>query len=59
MLYSLQNHGEKNDFEVTEYSGEIWINQKLILQIADRAQYYSLGFKKMRREIQERRKYQP
>ena len=51
MLYSLQDHREKNDVEVTEYGGEIWINQKhlgrkLDLQIADRAQYYSSGFKK-------------
>ena len=44
MLYSLQKHG-KNDAEVIEYGGEIWINQKHlekkldILNIADRIQY--------------------
>ena len=44
LLYSLQKHG-KNDAEVREYGGEIWINQKHlekkldILNIADRIQY--------------------
>ena len=56
MLYSLQKHG-KNDVEVTEYGGEIWINQKHlekklgIAKIADRTHYYSSKFKKMRSEI--------
>ena len=64
MLYSLQKHG-KNDIEVVEYVGEIWINQnhlekKLdISNIADRPQYYSSEFKKMRCRIQECGKYQP
>ena len=55
----------KNGVEVTEYSGEIQINQvylqkKLdIANIADRTQYYSSEFKKMRCEIQECGKYQP
>ena len=64
MLYSLQKHG-KNDVEVIEYGSEIWINQKHlekkldIANIADRTQYYSSEFKKMRCEIQECGKYQP
>ena len=50
MLYSLQKHG-KNDAEVIEYGGEIWINQKHlekkldIVNIADRIQYYFSEFK--------------
>ena len=50
---------EKNGVEVIEYGSEIWINQKHlekklgIANIADRTQYYSSEFKKMRREIQE------
>ena len=56
---------EKNDVEVIEYGGEIWINQKHlekkldIVNIADRTQYYSSKLKKMRCEIQECGKYQP
>ena len=55
----------KNGIEVIEYCGEIWINQKHlekkldIANIADRTQYYSSEFKKMRCEIQECGKYQP
>ena len=55
----------KNDVEVLEYGGEIWINQKKnierkldIANIADRTQYYSSWFKKMRCGIQECDKYQ-
>ena len=39
MLFSLQEHGKKNDVQVVEYGGEIWINQKrlkkknLVMQI--------------------------
>ena len=64
MLYSQQKHG-KNDVEVIEYGGEIWINQKHlekkldIANIADRTKYYSSEFKKMRCKIQECGKYQP
>ena len=64
LLYSLQKHG-KNDVEVVEYVGEIWINQnhlekKLdISNIADRPEYYSSELKKMRCRIQECGKYQP
>ena len=56
---------KKNCVEAIEYGGEIWINQghlqeKLdIANIADRTQYYSDEFKKMRCEIQECGKYQP
>ena len=62
-LFSAEAWG-KNDVEAVEYSGEIWTNSKhyeknLILQIADRTQYYSSGFKRMRCEIQECHKYQP
>ena len=45
-LYALQKH-EKNDAEVTDYGGEIWINKKHLEQkpdienIADRTQCYS------------------
>ena len=53
---------KKNDIEVIEYGGEIWINhfeKKLdITNIANRTQYYSSEFKKMRCEIQECGKYQ-
>ena len=55
---------KKNDVEVIEYGSEIWINQKHlekkldIANIADRTQYYSSEFKKMRCEIQECGKYQ-
>ena len=55
---------EKNDVEVIEYGSEIWINQKHlekkldIANIADRTQYYSSEFKKMRCEILECGKYQ-
>ena len=41
---------EKNDVEVIEHGGEIWINQKHlekkldIANIADRTQYYSPEF---------------
>ena len=51
LLYSLQKHG-KNDVEVIEYGGEIWINKKNIekkldiANIADRTKYYSSWFKK-------------
>ena len=56
---------KKNDVEVIEYGGEIWINQKHlekkldIANIADRTQYYSSEFKTMGCEIQEHGKYQP
>ena len=52
MLFSLQKHGKKNDVEVTEDSGEIWINQKHLEKkldtenIADRTQCYSSELKK-------------
>ena len=65
LLYSLQKHGGKNDVEVIEYGGEIWIDQKHlekkldIANIADWAPYYSSELKKMRSEIQECCKYQP
>ena len=55
----------KNDVEVIEYGGEIWIDQKDlekkldIANIADRTQYYYSEFKKMRCEIQECGKFQP
>ena len=51
------NTWRKNDVEVIQYGGKIWINQghlqeKLgIANIADRTQYYSNEFKKMRCEI--------
>ena len=63
MLYSLQKHG-KNDVEAIEYGSEIWINQKHfekkldVANIADRTQYCSSEFKKMRCEVQECGKYQ-
>ena len=50
--------------EVIEYGDEICINQKHLEKkldignIADKAQYYSSEFKKMRSKIQERGKYQ-
>ena len=56
---------KKNGVEAMEYDGEIWINQRHlqkkldIANIADRTQYYSSEFKKMRCEIQECGKYQP
>ena len=59
------NAWRKNDAEVLEYGDKIQINQghfqeKLgIANIADRTQYYSNEFKKMRCEIQECGKYQP
>ena len=49
---------KKNDVEVIEYGSEIWANQKHlekkldISNIADRTQYCSSNFKKMRCEIQ-------
>ena len=49
LLYSLQKK-IKNDVEVIEYGGEIWINQKYLekntwfAKIADRSQYYSSIF---------------
>ena len=49
----------KDDVEAMENAGEIWINQthlqeKLHLaNIADKTQYYSSEFKKMRCEIRE------
>ena len=63
MLYSLEKHG-KNDVEIIEYGSKIWINQKYlekkldIADIADRTQYYSSEFKKMRCENKSG-KYQP
>ena len=48
---------EKNDVEVIEYGGNIWINQGQlrknldIANIANRTQYYSDEFKRMRCEI--------
>ena len=59
------NAWRKNDVEVIEYGGKIWINQghlqeKLdIANIADRTQYYSDEFLKMRCEIQACGKYHP
>ena len=59
------NAWRKNDVEVIEYGGKIWINQEQlqeklgIANIADRTQYYSNKFKKLRCEIQECAKYQP
>ena len=57
---------QKNEYICSiEYGSEIWINQKHlekkldIANIADRTQYYSSEFKKMRSEIQECGKYQP
>ena len=56
---------ENNDVEVIEYGGNIWINQGQlrknldIANIANRTQYYSDEFKRMRCEIQECGKYQP
>ena len=56
---------DKNDVGVVKYRGEIWINKKNlekkldIANIADRIQYYSSEFKKMKSEIQECGKYQP
>ena len=56
---------EKKDVGIIEYGSEIWINQKHlekkldIANIADKTQYYSSEFKKMRSEIQECDKYQP
>ena len=56
---------EKNDVEVIEYGSEIWINQKHLekklntANIADRTQYYSSEFRKMRCDIQKSGKYQP
>ena len=50
---------EKNGVKAIEYGGEIWINQghlqeKLdIANFADRTQYSSLEFKKMKSQIQE------
>ena len=52
LLFSLQKHGKKNDVEVIEDSGEIWINQKHLEKkldtenIADRTQCYSSELKK-------------
>ena len=45
----------KNDVEVIKYGDEIWINKKRlgIENIADRTEYYSSEFKKIRCEIQE------
>ena len=46
------NAWRKNGIEVTEYSGEIWINQghlqekRDLSNISDRTQYYSDEFKK-------------
>ena len=63
-LFTVEAWG-KNGVEAIEYGGEIWINQghlqkKLdIANIADRTQYYSSEFKKMRCKIQECGKYQP
>ena len=59
------NAWRKNDVKVIEYGGKIWINhmhlqEELgIANTADRTQYYSDEFKKMRCEIQECGKYQP
>ena len=59
------NTWRKNDVKVIEYGGKIWINhmhlqEELgIANTADRTQYYSDEFKKMRCEIQECGKYQP
>ena len=59
------NAQRKNDVEGIEYGGKTWINQwhlqeKLdIANIADRTQYYSDEFLKMRCEIQVCGKYQP
>ena len=59
------NAWRKTDVKVIEYGGKIWINhmhlqEELgIANTADRTQYYSDEFKKMRCEIQECGKYQP
>ena len=59
------NAWRKNGIEVTEYSGEIWINQGHLQEkhdlsnISDRTQYYSDEFRNMRCEIQECGNYQP
>ena len=59
------NAQRKNDVEVIQHGGKIWINQgylkeKLaIADIADRTQYYSDEFKKMKCKIQECGKHQP
>ena len=59
------NSWRRNDVEVIEYGGKIWINQEHlqeelgIAKIADRTQYYSDEFEKMRCQIQECGKYQP
>ena len=56
---------QKNGVEAIEHGGKIWINQRLLQEkldignIADRTQYYSHEFKKMRCEIQECGTYQP
>ena len=56
---------EKNDVEAIGYGGKIWINQEHlqerldIANIAERTQYYSDEFTKMRCEIQKCDKYQP
>ena len=55
----------KNDVEVTEYAGEIWINQKHlekklgIANIFDKTQYYSSEFKNLRCKILECGNCQP
>ena len=56
---------KKNGVKAIEYGSEIWINRKHlekkfdIANIADRSQYHSPEFKKMRCELQECGKYQP
>ena len=53
---------EKNDVEVLEYGGEIWIDQKYLekkLDIANITDRILLELKKMRCEMQECGKYQP
>ena len=55
----------KKCFDVIEYCGEIWVNQKHlekklgIANISDKTQYYSSELKKMRCEIQKCGNYQP
>ena len=59
------NPWRKNDVEVIEYIGKIWINQGHLQEelhlanISDKTQYYSSKFYKIRCEIQECGNYQP
>ena len=63
LLYSLQKHGKKMMLKLVKNGSEMRINQKHleksldIANIADRSQYYSSKFRKIRRKIQECGKY--